>query len=125
MSARDRFNKLQEQVRALDATRTELEIDLRVKYSAVCYASKTERKRLDALRARIDKTADRLFAMLDEISPRGWRSGAPWHWIITQLTYDDAVSSGQLAVVPPPAYGYNDRDMQLFAQPIKTEARCS
>jgi hypothetical protein len=122
MTNRDRFNKLQAQIRDLDRQQNELRIDLRVKYSDPCYASKTERKRLEQFSARIDRLAGKVFTILDTDSPRDWRSGAPWHWILTTLTYDDAITRGQLAIVPPPAYGYTDRDMQRFAMPLKTEA---
>jgi hypothetical protein len=121
-SNRERFEKLQASIRELDRQQTDYAIDLRVKYSAVHYAKPAERKRLDAMRERINRLADKLFAIIDADSGRDWHSGVPWHWIVTSLSYDDMTTRGQLAVVPPPAYGYTDRDMQIFAQPVKQTA---
>jgi hypothetical protein len=119
---RKRFETLQCQIRDLDRQQTDLRIDLRVKYSAVQYAKPAERKRLGAIDARIKRLSDKLFAIIDAEAGRDWHSGAPWHWIVTSLSYDDMITRGQLAIVPPPAFGYNERDMQQFALPVKAEA---
>lgn len=81
-------------------------------------APKGKLKRLDALRAREDKASAAIFAWLDANSPRQWRTGVPAYWICESLTYDDAVTSGQLSVVPPPSYGCYPSDSIRFAQPI-------
>jgi hypothetical protein len=119
MTNRDRFNKLQSQIRELDQRKADYAIDLRVRYRDPHYAKPAERKRLDAFDARIDKLATKLFEIIDLEGGRKWDSGVPWHWILTCLSYDDMTTHGQLSVIPPPAYGFTAWDMQRFAYPVQ------
>lgn len=69
-----------------------------------------EDRKHDSLQKKRDKADDKLFALLDKISPRNWRSGAPAHWVATKLPYEDAVRplDERLSVTPPIAYGHRE-----------------
>jgi hypothetical protein len=107
-----------------DADQTE-RIRLQVKYSAVQYASKTELRRLDVLRRAEDRARDRLYAYLKEISPRDWSQGVPITWVVRRLTFEDAVTAGQLAQIPDPAWGCSVEDSRRFAQPVRHHGQAS
>lgn len=68
------------------------------------WLSVTERRKQDALRAATDKVGDRFFDLLDRVSPRDWRRGVPMHWVLGQLTWEQA--TGAEPVEAPKAYGY-------------------
>ena len=85
------------------------------------YAPRGKREQYARYTAAADKIADKFFALLDSISPRNWRSGVPWYWILEHLTYADAITPDQLAVVPPCAYGLTPQDMIHFAWPVRRE----
>lgn len=83
------------------------------------YATGTERRFLDSLKKKQDKAFDRLYEWLDKFSPRDWESGISSAWIRDHLTYEDAVTTGEMANVPRPSYGYSDKDMIPFMAAIK------
>jgi len=79
------------------------------------WLNRTEQRRLEALDRAEDRTVTAMMTVLDEIGGRNWRAGAPLRWVMGELTYEDAITTGELSSVPPPAYGYSARDMQRFA----------
>lgn len=112
-----KFHKLRAQFIEADAAREEYERALSLKYQKAHWASTTERKKLEALVKKVSVYYDRFFALLYDISPREWR-GVPAYWIVEKLSWDDAVTTGPLAVRPPPGRGYDDRDLDaLVARP--------
>lgn len=68
--------------------------------------SSSEDKRLDRLDAAYGRAYDRMFTLL-EASPRNWSFNVPAHWVVTELSYDDAIRpiGEPLSVVPPVSYG--------------------
>lgn len=83
---------------------------MRVKYGPSVHStwlSSAERKKSDKLSAQLDAVGDKLFAHIQDISPRDWSYGVPSHWVLESLTYDDVVrpKSEPLSVTPPMAYG--------------------
>lgn len=96
-------------LKAADAL-ANLEIALSAKYglsSRPDWYTGAERKKLTALRERIDKATDAFTGHLGRISPRDWSYGVPVRWICETLSYEDAVrpTSEPLSVRPPLAYG--------------------
>lgn len=71
------------------------------------WLTKVQRAELDQKRAAVHKVEEKIFALLDEVSPRNWRSGVPAHWVASELTWEDAIRplGEPLSVVPPLAYG--------------------
>lgn len=67
----------------------------------------TEKRKLERLSAAADRERAKFFDHLDSISPRDWSHGAPSHWIVEKLSFEDAVRplNEPLSVVPPLAYG--------------------
>ena len=90
------------------------------RYGKAAYAPLGKRAKLEAAYKREDKASDAIFAWLDARSPRDWRHGVPAYWVCTQLTEADALTAGQLSVVPPPAYGHYESDAVRFAMPVET-----
>lgn len=88
---------------------------LQAKYGDEKHANRTERAKLDRLRERASKDSGKLIDYVCANSPRDWRAGVPCHWINSELRWEDVVTRGELSTVPPPAYGYTDRDMKRFA----------
>lgn len=123
MEARDRFEalKLKARVSAMKLQRLVTELDAH--YQSHRYAPRTMRHKLDALRIADNKAWDKLFAFIQSISPRDWSCYVPIHWIRDHLTYEDAMTSGQLSVVPPPCYGSTPAQLQQFAWPIRESAK--
>lgn len=86
------------------------------------WMTRGEIDRLDRFRRAEDRAGDALFAVLDRVSLRGWRSGPPFAWVMTELSWTDATTADALSVVPPCGYGSTPRDMELFAAPISVAA---
>jgi hypothetical protein len=82
-----------------------------------------ERARLASFTRAQDRAIDEMMALLDQIGAREWWHGVPIHWVMTELTYADAVTNGSLSVVPPAPYGYTTREMQQFAAPVPAVER--
>jgi hypothetical protein len=94
--------------------------DAESKYGAPYYVTLSYKHR--GIEARINAARERemakeqvLFGILDTISRRDWRTGAPAGWILRELSFEDAITRGPLSVVPPPAYGSCVYQMQRFA----------
>ena len=77
--------------------------------------TRTERAKLEGFRRQEDRLLDRMCSLLDRIGGRNFRSGAPAHWLMTDLSFADAVTTGAMSVVPPSPYGYSDRETAVFA----------
>ena len=122
--ARQRFAELQSKAQQTAKAAQDYAIRLRVKYGDAYYRGYLGKKathRLDILQRANTRAVDRFFALLDTIGGRQFRSGVPCHWLIEKLTYEDAVTRGQMSAVPPPAWGCSDADMPRFAAPVRTE----
>lgn len=106
-----KWNALQAEYRAAYAAFQDHEVALAVKYGDrrnIRWASRGEQKKLEQLRARADRIADRMYKMLERSATRDWRHGVPAHWIAEKLTWADAVKppGESLSVEPPRAFGY-------------------
>lgn len=80
---------------------------LRMKYgpgSLFTMMSGSERKKMDSIRAKMDKASNDMFELLSRISPRNWEIGVPLHWVMMDLSWEDAVTSGPLSSVPEGGY---------------------
>jgi hypothetical protein len=108
-SDREKFEKLRAKYLDIQNQMEQIRRDAHAKYgpSELTYASKAMKNKDAALRARQSKVSDEMYAILALVSPRDWRSGVPLHWVLGQLTWEDAVrpTSEKLSVTPPLAYG--------------------
>lgn len=78
----------------------------------------TERRRLDVFRRAQDRASDAMFALLDRIGGRSWRSLVPHQWVMDELSYEDAVTRDALSVIPPLGYGARPSDLEHLARAI-------
>lgn len=120
MTKQQRFEALQARWRKAREKASELRYKLESAYGWMYFvhAPKGKRDRLDLARAAEDKAQDAIFTWLDQNSPRDWRRGVPCNWVCDSLTYADAITSGQLSVTPPVAYGGDITDSLRFARPV-------
>lgn len=107
----DRQLRAQQTARAVQDQRATLD----AKYGDRRYCSTRERRALDVLDRAERRAWDAFWRYLCAISPRDWAAGVPVVWLRDSLTFADAVTRGPLSVVPPPAYGYDDRAMRQYA----------
>jgi hypothetical protein len=119
MSTQQKFESLQAKWRGLDHQVFERRFALKQQYQETWYAPQGKRTSLEALEARRDKACEALYALLDTISPRSWRSTVPCSWVMDRLTFADATTRGQLTDIPQPAYGYMPQDTVRFAWPVR------
>ena len=107
MSDRDRWEKLRADYLATSRALQDLDIKLSVKYGRREWASTTEQKKLDQLRQRRDRTANKMFDLAERRSPRDWGRGVPFHWIASSLSWDDVIRplNEPLSGTPPLSYG--------------------
>ena len=112
-----RFTLLQQRWQAASAALDTLRGELNRRYQAYNYAPKGQRDKLDTLDRREGRASDAFLAYLAAISPRDWTQGIPVVWLRDGLIYADAVTAGQLSVVPPAAWGYTAEDSRRFAWP--------
>ena len=105
-----KFDKLRAQYLEANSAFGDFDITLKVAYGQSEYASASERKRLDALGRRKSKIGDKIYDILDDVSPRRWRSGAPAWWVVSKLSWEDAIKplGVSLSVVPPLSYGASE-----------------
>ncbi len=115
---RARFETLQTAARVAAGAWQTLKVDLTFKYGDRAYASRTETAKLDRLHSAETRTFNKFTDYLASISPRDWRSGVPCVWLRDSLTFDDAITRGQLSTVPPAAWGSDVRELVRFAQPV-------
>lgn len=110
MSDRERWEKLRADYLTTSRAARDIDIQLSLKYGPgfqLGWASKTEQKKLHQLRQRLDRIGDKMFAILERVSPRDWSRGVPTHWLREKLSWEDAVRplGEPLSVTPPLAYG--------------------
>lgn len=122
-STAEQWQRSQEAYRRAQEALEGVERNLRLQYGDIFWARAGDRKRLDALRARRDRIANQMIGFLIKYSPRGegWRYGVPLHWICAELTFEDALTSEALSVVPPLAYGQTVERRAAFCAPITRE----
>ena len=107
----EQWNKLRADYLEADRAYHALDNELSYKYGSKHgyeWASTTERKKLEQLRKRKDRVGEKMFAILEKVSPRDWAHGVPAHWIYEKLSWEDAVrpANEPLSVTTPTAYGY-------------------
>jgi hypothetical protein len=98
-----------------------LRIQLENKYGPYTYFvhySVSENKKLESLSKKLDRIYSRMHKLLEKISPRDWRRGISTIWIMTELTYEDAVTDGPLSKIPEPAFGFDTRYTRRFAEDV-------
>lgn len=88
------------------------------------WLTRAERTKKDKLRDKRSEIETKIFEHVVKISPRGerWKTGVPSHWVVTQLTWEDAVrpANEPLSVVVPGAWGYRDGTMNENARKERT-----
>ena len=114
------LTKLQAKWRALNDRVRQMTCQLSYKYGSPWYvhAPWGQREKVDAMNKREDAAMEAVFAWLDDNSPRSWRVEVPAYWVCSELTLADALTTGQLSVVPPPGYGSFPCDSVRFALPL-------
>lgn len=117
-ATREKFERLQAKWKAANEAELSFRRELKMKYGEVWKAPRGKENRLQVLAERESKAMDKLLDWLDSNSPRNWHSGCPVYFIMEELSYDDAVTSGQLSVVPPAPYGYSNTDMVHFSRAV-------
>lgn len=118
MTPQFEFDELQTNCRVTESMADGLRRELNAKHQQYQFAPKTQQKRLEKLDKAAYKAREKILDWLAKNSPRDWCKGIPFWWSYRKLTYEDAITSGQLSVTPEPAYGYSQLDSQWFAGPI-------
>lgn len=97
------------------AAESEFDLALARKYHASyqdSWLTRPQRDKKERLREKRREIESKIIDLLVEISPRGdrWLSGAPAHWLATELTWEDAIrpANESLSVVVPGSYGSPD-----------------
>jgi hypothetical protein len=85
------------------------------------WITRGEREKIQGYRSRQDRASASMMTLLERLSPRDWDSTVPQWWIMETLSWEDATTSGQMSVTPPPAYGYIGADSARFAAPVAVE----
>ncbi len=122
MTPQQRFEHLKTRWRTAYDKARDLRFELIRQYGRefTYHAPKAPRDRLERVYIAEDKAAEAIFAWLELHSPRQWRTGVPAHWVCESLTYADAMTTGQMQVIPPVAYGHMPNDAIRFAAPLET-----
>lgn len=114
------FAKLRAKYLEQDAAASDLRSHLQSYYGGnVQWASAAQRKKLERLEAARDRTASKIFALIERVSPRDFSRGFPSYWVAGKLKWGDVLTTGALSETPPAAYGYSDRDMQALTGPVR------
>ncbi len=116
-----KFNALRAKIVEVEAARDEFRAKLATVYGygfKLAWVKTAERKKLEAFTKKADKLGDQFYTLLDSISPRSWRTGVAYSWVLTQLTYADAITSGELAVMPQCSFGSQESDMRRLMRPV-------
>lgn len=97
------------------AAESEFDLALARKYHASyqdSWLTRPQRDKKERLREKRREIESKIIDLLVKISPRGdrWLSGAPAHWLATELTWEDAIrpANEPLSVVVPGSYGSPD-----------------
>jgi hypothetical protein len=85
------------------------------RYPPDYWLTATERRRLEVFRRAQDRASDAMFALLERIGGRSWKSLIPHHWVMEELTFEDATTRGRLSAVPPCGYGASRLYVESFA----------
>lgn len=117
LPARERFALLQTAAQTAAEQVRHIQIDLR--WSGVGYASRTDKHKLEVAEARARRAFEKFFAFLTTIAGRNFESGFPCAWLRDALTYEDAITLGQMSIVPPPSWGLTEHDMRTLAAPVR------
>lgn len=123
MSNEEKFEAIRRRYLALEAKKEEFrdKIGQRYGYSFDrSWLSVTERTKLQSFHDRLDKISDDFYALLDEISPRSWRDGIASYWVVTELTYSDATTRGELSTMPTGGYGASAQFLRDFVRPLSS-----
>src|SRR4051812_4673262 len=112
---RQKFDTLQQRIGVAQREYDTRRATVIAAYSDVAYAPKGKRELLDRLAARVNRDSAKLYALLDRVSPRDWRTGVPVAYVHARLTWHDATTRAELGAVPPAAYGGSDATMRAFA----------
>lgn len=89
---------------------------------AIAYLGTKERKKYEKLYAAWSKAWDSFFATLQTVSPRDWKYNVPVPWIISEVSWQMATSSGAIPV-PPPCINGRPNDEWAAALPEKKESK--
>lgn len=118
-SPAERFAELQRKAQEAYTHMYAFRQELNRRYQDHAYAPAAKRNRLAVLERAERRAWDRFWKYLCVISTRAWEAGVPVSWIREALTYDDAVTTSALSVIPPPAYGYTVEESRRFAWPVQ------
>lgn len=121
MTNEERFNKLRAKYLAAVKKADDYSAQLAAKYGYGYqrhWLKTSEERKLTELRRKSDKPEDEFFALLDTISLRNWRSGVAVSWVMEELTYADATTTGELSTMPMIARGCTEWEMKRFMAPI-------
>ena len=108
-----RWDDLHAALAKAEAAELAYEIELGAKYGhnfSSSWLSKGQKTKLESLRAKKNKIGEKIYELVERISPRDWSSGVPSWWVRSKLTWEDAIrpKNEPLSVVVPGAYGSRD-----------------
>lgn len=85
-------------------------------WAAVARGTRKERQRQEVLERAEQRAYDRIFRWLDAHSPWDWHSGTSAHWICTELTAREALST-EAPIIPARAAGYGSPRVEHSPEP--------
>lgn len=103
----DRFDSLRARILAKRKELNDLDVAMHVKYgpgAQLRWMKRAEASKIEKARAAMDKLGESFWKVLDTVSPVDWRYGVPQHWVLENLTWEEA--TGAVPANPPKAYGY-------------------
>ena len=118
MTKEQRFHHLQARWQDADQRWVDYCYQLKRQYGAVWHAPYGKQDREKKLGAAESRACERFIVHLENLSARSWRQGFPVGWLMRELSYADATTTGAMSTVAPPAYGYSTRDAEGFAGAI-------
>lgn len=124
MSHEEKFEAIRRRYLAAAERRSQAADSVRLRYgpSGYVYATKAERERRDRADAAMSRESDKMFALLDKVSPRRWRSGVAAWWVMERLSWEDAITTGPLSTLPQPGYGTTVKEIERFAEAVPVKA---
>jgi hypothetical protein len=118
--ARESFEAIRRRHSAAQERLAKIEDALRRKYGQTnppsSWMTAGEYDKRERAQAAVSKEWDKMFDLLDDISPRSWRSGVAAWWIVEKLSFEDATTLGPLSETPQPGHGTTIREVERFAQ---------
>lgn len=113
------FTELQTKWRTAADKLEAIQYALRSKYTRYLIGiASTEQSKLDRARAAESKASDAVYEWLDVHSPRDWRYGVPCSYVCRDLTEADAITTGELSVIPPVCFGGTVNESRQFAAAV-------